>query len=325
MSKKQSVFNKKKWIQSHLNEILNLKEQGLTYQGIIQSLKDQHNMAFDLTESLLSRYLNEFAKHNSTTLKTETALNSKIERQKERLKSRNNEIQNLNRRLERVIERNMLFEVENKNLKERNRILENKFLAGEARLKDLRRYNGYNNVHWKIAELEQKNDDLFWSILHLEQLAERLAAPHEEAAEKIEQLETKLAEIKQDYSDVKHKQVQYTQEIEQLGLKIHALTQEKEALEQQLSEKETQVIHQDQEKIEQLTQERQKFLQERNQLNMLSKQLKSDLSNSEQQLRETTKLLYESRNNAKQRDLWRVLALFSSALAVICILTFIFL
>lgn len=325
MSKKQSSFNKKQWIQSHLNEILNLKKQGLTYQGIIQSLKDQHNMPFNLTESLLSRYLNEFAKHESTTLKTETALSSKIERQKERLQARNNEIQNLNRRLDRVLERNMHFEVENKNLKERNRILENKFLAGEARLKDLRRYNGYNNVHWKIAELEQKNDDQFWSILHLEQLAERLAEPHEKAAEKIEQLEEELATIKQNYAEVEHKQVQSTQEIEQLELKIHALTEEKEALEQQLSEKETPVIQQDQEQIEQLTQDRQRLIREKSELTMYARRLKSDLSNSEQQLREISNSLYESQNNAKQRDLWRVIALFSSALAIACILMFIFL
>jgi len=325
MSKKQSAFNKKQWIQSHLNEILNLKKQGLTYQGIIQSLKDQHNMPFDLTESLLSRYLNEFAKHESTTLKTETALSSKIERQKERLQARNNEIQNLNRRLDRVLERNMHFEVENKNLKERNRILENKFLAGEARLKDLRRYNGYNNVHWKIAELEQKNDDQFWSILHLEQLAERLAEPHEKAAEKIEQLEEELAEIKQNYADIEHKQVQSTQEIEQLELKIHALTKEKEALEQQLSEKVVPVILQDLEQIEQLTQDRQRLIQEKSELTIYARRLKSDLSNSEQQLRETSNSLHESRNNAKQSDLWRIIALFSSALAVACILMFIFL
>jgi shikimate kinase len=63
------------------------------------------------------------------------------------------------------------------------------------------------------------------------------------------------------------------------------LKSEKQALEKQLAEKETPIIHQDQEKIEQLTQERQKFLQERNQLQMLSKRLKSDLSNSEHQLR----------------------------------------
>jgi chromosome segregation ATPase len=325
MSKKQSVFNKKQWIQSHLNEILNLKKQGLTYQGIIQSLKDQHNMPFDLTESLLSRYLNEFAKHDSTTLKTETALNSKIERQKERLQSRNNEIQNLNRRLERVIERNESLLFENSEIKERNRLLENKFLDGEARLKDLRRYNGYNNVHWKVADLTEKNDEMFQSILMLERLSERLAAPHEEAAEKIEKLEKELAAIKQNYADVEHKQVKSTEEIEQLGLKIHALTEEKEALEQQLSEKEVPVIQQDQEKIEQLTQDRQRLIQEKSELTMYARRLKSDLSNSEQQLRETSNSLYESRNNAKQSDLWRIIALFSSALAVACILMFIFL
>src|SRR5690606_5664081 len=101
-----------------------------------------------------------------------------------------------------------------------------------------------------------------------------------------------------------HKQVKSTEEIEQLGLKIHALTEEKEALEQQLSEKEVPVIQQDQEKIEQLTQDRQRLIQEKSELTMYARRLKSDLSNSEQQLRETSNSLYESRNNAKQKDLW---------------------
>lgn len=319
MSKKQSIFNKKRWIQSHLNEILSLKEQGLTYQSVIQTLKDQHNMPFDLTESLLSRYLNEFAKHNSTTLKTETALNNKIERQKERLQSRNNEIQNLSRRLERVIERNESLLFENSEIKERNRLLENKFLDGEARLKDLRRYNGYNNVHWKVADLTQKNDEMLQSILMLERLSERLAAPHEEAAEKIEQLEEELAVIKQNYADVEQRQVQSIQEIEQLELKINALTEEKDALEQQLSEKVVPVIQHDQEKIDQLTQERQKFLQERNQLQMLSKRLKSDLSNSDYKLRETIHELYESQNSVKYKEIWRNLAII---LAIITLILF---
>lgn len=145
-------------------------------------------MPFDLTESLLSRYLKEFSSDEKTTLKTKMALDHKIERQNERLERQNNEIQNLKRRLERVLERNQQITNESLELKERNRILENKFLSGEARLKDLRRYNGYNNVHWKIAELEQKNDEMFWSILHLERLSERLAKPHEEAHEKLQLL-----------------------------------------------------------------------------------------------------------------------------------------
>lgn len=116
-------------------------------------------------------------------------------------------------------------------------------------LKTLDAITGYNNVHWKVADLTEKNDEMFKSILMLERLSERLAAPHEEAAEKIEKLEKELAAIKQNYADVEHKQVKSTEEIEQLGLKIHALTEEKEACEQQLSEKEVPVIQQDQEKL----------------------------------------------------------------------------
>ncbi len=325
MIKNKPSFNKKKWLKNHLDNVLRLKKEGLTYQSIIQVLKKDLNMPFDLEESLLSRYLKEFAEDESTTLKTKTALTNKVERQIDRLTRQNNEIQNLKRRLDRMAEREMKFEIENKNLKERNRILENKFLDGEARLKDLRRYNGYNNVHWKVADLTEKNDEMFQSILMLERLSERLAKPHEEADEKIRQLESEISQIKGEYEQLEQNQLLSNQKNQQLELTINTLKNEKEALEKQLAERETPVIHQDQEKIEQLTQERQKFLQERNQLHMLSKRLKSDLSNSEHKLREVSNLLHESRNNAKQKDLWRVLALSFGCLAIIFLLMFILL
>ena len=325
MIKNKPSFNKKKWLKNHLDNVLRLKKEGLTYQSIIQVLKKDLNMPFDLEESLLSRYLKEFAEDESTTLKTKTALTNKVERQIDRLTRQNNEIQNLKRRLDRMAEREMKFEIENKNLKERNRILENKFLDGEARLKDLRRYNGYNNVHWKVADLTEKNDEMFQSILMLERLSERLAKPHEEADEKIRQLGSEISQIKGEYEQLEQNQLLSNQKNQQLELTINTLKNEKEALEKQLAERETPVIHQDQEKIEQLTQERQKFLQERNQLHMLSKRLKSDLSNSEHKLREVSNLLHESRNNAKQKDLWRVLALSFGCLAIIFFLMFIFL
>lgn len=325
MIKNKPSFNKKKWLKNHLDNVLRLKKEGLTYQSIIQVLKKDLNMPFDLEESLLSRYLKEFAEDESTTLKTKTALTNKVERQIDRLTRQNNEIQNLKRRLDRMAEREMKFEIENKNLKERNRILENKFLDGEARLKDLRRYNGYNNVHWKVADLTEKNDEMFQSILMLERLSERLAKPHEEADEKIRQLESEISQIKGEYEQLEQNQLLSNQKNQQLELTINTLKNEKEALEKQLAERETPVIHQDQEKIEQLTQERQKFLQERNQLHMLSKRLKSDLSNSEHKLREVSNLLHESQNNAKQKDLWRVLALSFGCLAIIFLLMFILL
>ena len=325
MIKNKPSFNKKKWLKNHLDNVLRLKKEGLTYQSIIQVLKKDLNMPFDLEESLLSRYLKEFAEDESTTLKTKTALTNKVERQIDRLTRQNNEIQNLKRRLDRMAEREMKFEIENKNLKERNRILENKFLDGEARLKDLRRYNGYNNVHWKVADLTEKNDEMFQSILMLERLSERLAKPHEEADEKIRQLESEISQIKGEYEQLEQNQLLSNQKNQQLELTINTLKNEKEALEKQLAERETPVIHQDQEKIEQLTQERQKFLQERNQLHMLLKRLKSDLSNSEHKLREVSNLLHESRNNAKQKDLWRVLALSFGCLAIIFLLMFILL
>lgn len=325
MIKNKPSFNKKKWLRNHLDDVLRLKKEGLTYQSIIQVLKKDLNMPFDLEESLLSRYLKEFAEDESTTLKTKTALTNKVERQIDRLTRQNNEIQNLNRRLDRMAEREMRFEIENKNLKERNRILEYKFLEGEGRFQDLRRYKGLHNSRWKIGDLEKKNDELFQTVLMLERLSERLAKPHEEADEKIRQLESEISQIKGEYEQLDQNQLLPNQKVKQLEQTINALKNEKQALEKQLAEKETPIIHQDQEKIDQLTQERQKFLQERNQLHMLSKRLKSDLSNSEHQLSEVSNLLYESRNNAKQKDLWRVLALSFGCLAIIFLLMFIFL
>lgn len=320
-----SSFNKKKWLKNHLAKVRELKAQGLTLQAVIAHLKTSENMPFDLTESLLSRYLKEFANDESSTLQTDTALRNKIERQKERLTRQNNEIQNQKRRLERVLERNEDLIYDNEQIKERNRLLENKFLDGEARLKDLRRYNGFNNVHWKVADLTQKNDEMFQSVLMLERLSERLAAPHEEADAKIEALENELLEIKRHYAELELYLGQSTQETEQLKRKISALTEEKQVLKLQLSHKETPVIHQDQDRLEELSRERQKCLQERNQLKMLSKRLESDLSNSNHQLRETKNELYESRNNAKQRDFWRLLALSFGGMVVIFILIFILL
>ena len=325
MIKNKPSFNKKKWLRNHLDNVLRLKKEGLTYQSIIQVLKKDLNMPFDLEESLLSRYLKEFAEDESTTLKTKTALTNKVERQIDRLTRQNNEIQNLKRRLDRMAEREMRFEIENKNLKERNRILEYKFLEGEGRFQDLRRYKGLHNSRWKIGDLEKKNDELFQTVLMLERLSERLAKPHEEADEKIRQLESEISQIKGEYEQLEQNQLLSNQKNQQLELTINTLKNEKEALEKQLAERETPVIHQDQEKIEQLTQERQKFLQERNQLHMLSKRLKSDLSNSEHKLREVSNLLHESRNNAKQKDLWRVLALSFGCLAIIFLLMFILL
>lgn len=325
MIKNKPSFNKKKWLRNHLDDVLRLKKEGLTYQSIIQVLKKDFNMPFDLEESLLSRYLKEFAEDESTTLKTKTALTNKVERQIDRLTRQNNEIQNLKRRLDRMAEREMQMQMQNAQLKERNEVLENKFLDGEARIEDLLRYKGLHNSKWKIAELEQKNDELFQTVLMLERHTERLAKPHEQADEKIRQLENELSQIKEEYEQLEQNQRLSNQEIKQLELTISTLKNEKQALEKQLAEKETPIIHQDQEKIDQLTQERQKFLQERNQLHMLSKRLKSDLSNSEHQLREISHLLNESRNNAKQKDLWRVLALSFGCLAIIFLLMFIFL
>ncbi|MFW1941796.1 hypothetical protein, partial [Acinetobacter junii] len=98
MIKYKPTFNKKKWLKNHLEDILRLKSDGLTHASIIQALKKEQNMPFELDESLLSRYLKEFTEDESATAETKTALVNKVDRQKDRLTRLNNEIQNLNRR-----------------------------------------------------------------------------------------------------------------------------------------------------------------------------------------------------------------------------------
>jgi chromosome segregation ATPase len=182
----KSIFNKKRWIKSHLDVILTKKKEGLTYQAIIQYLIDHEKMPFDLSESLLSRYLKDFCDIEPSVSKRNEKLEKKNLRQIDRIAEQNNEIQNLKRRLERIQEQNITLDARNYALSERNRVMENKFLDGEARLKDLRRYNGYNNVHWKVADLEQKNDDLYQTILYLERRCEVIAEPLERTIEELE-------------------------------------------------------------------------------------------------------------------------------------------
>src|SRR5690606_19210988 len=129
----------------------------------------------------------------------------------------------LKRRLDRMVEREMQMQIQNAQLKERNQVLENKFLDGDARIEDLLRYKGLHNSKWKIAELEQKNDELFQTVLMLERHAERLAKPHEQADEKIRQLENELSQIKEEYEQLEQNHRLSNQEIKQLELTISTL------------------------------------------------------------------------------------------------------
>jgi myosin heavy subunit len=314
MFKKPPSFNKKKWLKNHLEEILRLKKQGLTHQAIIQSLQKQQKMPFELDGSLLSRYLKEFSNDELTTLQTKTALNNKIERQNDRLTRQNNEIQNLNRRLERVLERDMHLDVNNQNLKERNRILENKFLEGEARLKNLHRYNGYGNLNWKVKDLEEKNDDWFQTVLHLERLSERLAEPHEQTNAQIEQLtQTKeqleydfhktqavLTQIQQKNSVLVQDKAQDQQKIKQLKAHTILLNCEKQTLSNQLSEVETALTQKNQDEISELTNKKRELIQTFSAMKQHIKRIESDLSQNDRELRQTVYELHESEKNAKQ-------------------------
>lgn len=314
MFEKQPSFSKKKWLKNHLEEILCLKKQGLTHQAIIESLQKQQKMPFELDESLLSRYLKEFANDESTTLQTKTALNNKIERQNDRLTRQNNEIQNLKRQSDRTFERDIRLKIENAELKDRTRVLENKFLDGEARLKDLHRYNGYGNLNWKIKDLEQKNDDWFQTVLRLERLSERLAKPHEEADAQIEQLtqtkeqleydlhkaQAELTQIQQKNRVLVQDKAQDQQKVQQLKAQIILLNSEKQTLSNQLSELETTLTQKNQDEIAELTNKKRELIQTCNAMKQHIKRIESDLSQNDTELRQTIYKLYESEKNAKQ-------------------------
>ena len=307
MDKKRSVFNKKKWLRNHLEEILRLKKQGSTHQAVIQHLTEQQNMPFDLSESLLSRYLKEFSEDESTYKKVNDNLQNRLERKNDRLAEKNHEIQNLKRRLERVLERNLHFDVENECLKDRNRILEDKFLDGEARFKNLERYKGLHNVRQKFRELEEKNDDFFQTILSLERRCESLAKPHEEANEKIEILQAENEKLKHDFDLIQAELEESKQRvsslprdqstIQHLKEKLTQLNAENKALSSKLSETET-VLQQ--KRTAELLEEDPQMLNPIVAMKLHIKRLQSDLKRNEGLLRETANELSNSEISAKK-------------------------
>ena len=307
MDKKRSVFNKKKWLRNFLEEILRLKKQGSTHQAIIQHLTEQQNMPFDLSESLLSRYLKEFAEDESTYKKVNGNLHNRIEQKNDRLAEKNHEIQNLKRRLERVLERNLHFDVENECLKDRNRILEDKFLDGEARFKNLERYKGLHNVRQKFRELEEKNDDFFQTILSLERRCESLAKPREEANEKIEILQAENEKLKHDFDLIQAELEESKQRvsslpqdqsaIQRLKEKIVQLTTENKTLSSKLSETETAL---QQKRTAELVEEDPQMLNPIVAMKLHIKRLQSDLKKNEGLLRENANELSNSEISAKK-------------------------
>ena len=307
MDKKRSVFNKKKWLRNYLEEILRLKKQGSTHQAIIQHLTEQQNMPFDLSESLLSRYLKEFAEDESTYKKVNDNLHNRIEQKNDRLAEKNHEIQNLKRRLERTLERNLHLDVENECLKDRNRILEDKFLDGEARFKNLERYKGLHNVRQKFRELEEKNDDFFQTILSLERRCESLAQPHEEANEQIEILQAENAKLKHDFDLIQAELEESKQRvsslpqdqsaIQRLKEKIVQLTTENKTLSSKLSETETAL---QQKRTAELVEEDPQMLNPIVSMKLHIKRLQSDLKRNEGLLRETANELSNSEISAKK-------------------------
>jgi chromosome segregation ATPase len=307
VDKKRSVFNKKKWLRNHLEEILRLKKQGSTHQAVIQHLTEQQNMPFDLSESLLSRYLKEFSEDESTYKKVNDNLQNRLERKNDRLAEKNHEIQNLKRRLERVLERNLHFDVENECLKDRNRILEDKFLDGEARFKNLERYKGLHNVRQKFRELEEKNDDFFQTILSLERRCESLAKPHEEANEKIEILQAENEKLKHDFDLIQAELEESKQRvsslpqdqsaIQRLKEKIVQLTTENKTLSSKLSETETAL---QQKRTAELVEEDPQMLNPIIAMKLHIKRLQSDLKRNEGLLRETANELSNSEISAKK-------------------------
>ena len=234
-------------------------------------------------------------------------LHNRIERKNDRLAEKNHEIQNLKRRLERVLERNLHFDVENECLKDRNRILEDKFLDGEARFKNLERYKGLHNVRQKFRELEEKNDDFFQTILSLERRCESLAKPHEEANEKIEILQAENEKLKHDFDLIQAELEESKQRvsslpqdqsaIQRLKEKIVQLTTENKTLSSKLSETETAL---QQKRTADLVKDDPQLLNPIVSMKLHIKRLQSDLKRNEGLLRETANELSNSEISAKK-------------------------
>lgn len=334
----KSIFNKKKWIKNHLEQILTKKKEGLTHQAIIQCLIDHEKMPFELSESLLSRYLKDFCGKEPSVSKENEQLKGKILRQNDRLKRQNNELQDLKRRFERVQERNITLDARNYSLSERNKVMENKFLDGEARLKDLRRYNGYNNVHWKVADLEQKNDDLYQTILYLERRCEVIAEPLERTIEQLEQVTADRDKILEELTVVRVSLEQEQEKLRDTVQKLDYATKAAYATEQELvavctnlEELKTQMAQGIQsENSQELVlirtklaeeQEKNKSLVQKNyDLNMAGKRFKDDVAILRSELQQAQEKAEIEQNRANQGMIWRYGLLTVIAILVVTLM-----
>jgi chromosome segregation ATPase len=199
------------------------------------------------------------------------------------------------------------FDVENECLKNRNRILEDKFLGGEARFKNLERYKGLHNVRQKFRELEEKNDDFFQTILSLERRCESLAQPHEKANEQIEILQAENEKLKHDFDLIQVELEESKQRvsslpqdesaIQHLKEKLTQLNAENKALSLKLSEAETAL---QQKRTAELVQEDPQMLNPIVSMKLHIKRLQNDLKKSEGLLRETANELSNSEMSAKK-------------------------
>ena len=61
-----SVYDKKTWLKNHIEKILELQKNGLKQQQIIDALKQNYDMPFDIEKSLFSRHLKRLITETQT-------------------------------------------------------------------------------------------------------------------------------------------------------------------------------------------------------------------------------------------------------------------
>ena len=162
-------------------------------------------------------------------------------------------------------------------------------------------------MHWKVADLAEKNDDFFQTILSLERRCESLAKPHEEANKKIEILQAENEKLKHDFDLIQAELEESKQRVSSLPQdqsaiqllkeKIVQLTTENKTLSSKLSEIETAL---QQKRTAELVEEDPQMLNPIVSMKLHIKRLQSDLKRNEGLLRETANELSNSEISAKK-------------------------
>lgn len=165
----KSNFNKKDWLLRHAEFIIKLQKDGYTHTQIIQYLKTDKKMPFDIGLSLFSKHLKSIldAQQEISVLEKQTHQINSLGKYTEYLERSNKDLllklNNLKEIQKQNLEKNSSEELQQ--LKQRYQMLKQEFLDQHHVLETLKLQNfDFQKI---LANLQEKNDELLLKNLEL--------------------------------------------------------------------------------------------------------------------------------------------------------------